>query len=78
MASLTRQNWRETADYAIEWTLRDPDRGTYRSDNDTFCYQRLIYLVDNRTKRTVGTATVRVVVARRSHNIITAIPGGKC
>jgi hypothetical protein len=32
-AALTRQNWREVADYGIEWALRDPDRGTYRSSN---------------------------------------------
>lgn len=56
------------------WALRDPDRVTYRSSNDTFCFQRLIYLVNEDTGEVVGQRNVAVVVARVSKNIITAFP----
>jgi hypothetical protein len=74
-AALERQNWRDLADYAIENALRDPDRVKYRSDNDTFCFQRLFYLLNRKTGRPAGTMTVSVVVAQDSKNIITAFPG---
>lgn len=74
-AALTKQNWREVADFGINWALQDPDRTTYRSYNDTFCFQRLIYLVNTQTGQTAGTTQVAVVVARVSKNIITAFPG---
>lgn len=73
-ATLAGENWRDTADYGMEWALKDPDRIRYRSSNDTYCYSRLIYLVDERTGKVVGSYYPNVVVARVTKNVITAIP----
>lgn len=76
-ARLAGENWRDTADYAMEVILRDPDKVTYAASNDTFCYSRIIYLVNKRTKKMVGHRVPNILVARKSHNIITAIPKNK-
>lgn len=73
-AAVASENWRDTADYGIEWALKDPDRVTYRSKNDTYCFSRKINLVNKRTNQVVGAYYPNVVVARGTKNIITAIP----
>lgn len=75
-ASQARENWRDTADYGIEWALKDPDRVRYRSSNDTYCFSRLIYLVNKSNGKVVDTYYPNVVVARGTKNIITAYPSG--
>lgn len=74
-AALTRQNWREVADYGIEWAFFDPTRTVYRSSNDTWCYQRFLYLVNRSTGQTVGSMTVAAVVGRTNLRVITSFPG---
>lgn len=73
-ASEASENWRDTADYGISWALKDPDRVTYRSSNDTYCFSRLINLVNDRTGQVVDRYYPNVVVAHVSKNIITAFP----
>lgn len=55
-------------------TLKDPDRVRYRSSNDTYCFSRLIYLVNKRTGQVVDRYYPNVIVARGTKNIITAYP----
>jgi len=73
-AWLVGTNWRNQADTAIAEVLIDPDRVTYRSQNNTSCYSREIYLERNDNHRVVGTRIPKVVVAAVSKNIITAYP----
>lgn len=77
VAAPTGENWRDVADQFIAGALIDPDVVTYRQDNDTFAYCRLMYLVDKRTGRAVGVSYPRVVVAHVTKNIITAYPDSK-
>jgi hypothetical protein len=73
----TGENWRDVADQFIAGALIDPDVVTYRQDNDTFAYCRLMYLIDKRSGRPVGVSYPRVVVAHVTKNIITAYPDSK-
>lgn len=73
-AAIARENWRDLADFSIAAALSDPDAVSYRQSNDTFCYSRLIYLVDNRTGKVIDTRKPITVVARVTKNIITAYP----
>jgi hypothetical protein len=74
MARSTRQNWRDVADFAISNTLGDPDPGgTYRADNDTFCFQRVVFLYFG--DQLMHEQNVVVIVAADSRNIITSYPG---
>ena len=73
-ASEASENWRDTADYGIEWALKDADRIRYRSSNDTYCFSRQIDLVNDRTGQVVDHYFPNVVVARVTKNIITASP----
>lgn len=75
-SALTGQNWRDVADYGIEWALKDPDKVTYRAKNDTFCFSRIIYLIDKRTGRTVGHTYPNVSISAGAKNVITAYPAG--
>lgn len=74
-AAEASENWRDTADYGIQWALKDPDRVRYRSSNDTYCFSRQIDLVNNRTGQVVDHYFHTVVVARVTKNILTAWPG---
>jgi hypothetical protein len=76
-AALVNNNWRDTADFGIAWALYDPDKTLYRASNDTFCYSRLIHLVNKKTGREVGHYYANVAVSRIYHNVITAYPKGK-
>jgi hypothetical protein len=67
-------NWREAADWGMWNALKYPDQIVYRADNDTFSYIRTINLKNKKTKETVRTAKVFVVVAHKTKNIITAYP----
>ena len=49
----TSENWREVADYAIAEALRQPERVTFRANNNTFCYFREVYLV-NKVRVLIG------------------------
>ncbi len=71
-AIIVGRNWRDQADWAIEWVLRDPGVVTYRASNDTFCYSREVYLAKD--DKVVATRRPHVVIARESKNIITAFP----
>jgi hypothetical protein len=74
MARFTRQNWRGIADSAISNTLGDPDPGgIYRAGNDTFCYQRVVFLYFG--GQLTHEQNVVVIVAADSGNIITSFPG---
>ena len=75
-ASEASENWRDTADYGIEWALKDPNRIRYRSSNDTYCFSRQINLVNDRTGQVVDHYFPNVVVGRVTKNIITAWPAG--
>jgi hypothetical protein len=70
----TQGNWRDVADFAIAAALRDPDATAYDQGRDTFCYSRLILLINNRTGQQVGTRTPNVIIAGATKNIITAFP----
>jgi hypothetical protein len=74
VASYTGENWRDVADQFIAGALIDPDVVTYRKDNDTFAYCRLMYLIDKRSGRPVGVSYPRVIIAHVTKNIITAYP----
>ncbi len=76
-AAQASENWRDTADYGIEWALKDPDRVTYRSGNDTYCFSREILLINNNNGQVVDSYFPNVVVARVSKNIITAFPSSR-
>jgi hypothetical protein len=71
---ITLENWRDVADYAIQEALAHPMAVTYRTDNDTFCYSRLIFLVDKRNGETVGSYQPNVVISARDQYIVTAWP----
>jgi hypothetical protein len=73
-AAIAGENWRDHADFAIAAALNDPDKVRYRSDNDTFCYSREVYLYDNRTRKYVRSSFPNVPVAHVTKNIITAWP----
>lgn len=73
-AALTGDQWRDLVDFAVAATLIDPDQTTYRSTNDGFCYSRQIYLINNRTGKTVSILTPNIVIGLTSLNVITAIP----
>jgi hypothetical protein len=72
------ENWHDTADLAIQSAFADPDKTTYRADNDTFCYSHLIYLADKNTRKIVGENSPMTVIARVSTNIITSYPSSGC
>jgi hypothetical protein len=73
-AAISGENRRDHVDSAIAAALSDPDKVRYRSDNDTFCHSREIYLYDNRTRRYVRSSFPNVPVAHVTKNIITAWP----
>jgi hypothetical protein len=73
-ASEANENWRDTADYGIYWALSDPDRITYRVSNDTYCFSRLINLVNRSNGQVVDHYYPNVVIAHVTRNIITAYP----
>jgi len=68
------ENWRSVADYAIEETLKNPQRVTYRPANDAFCYSREIDLIDKVRGIVVDVFFARVAVSHRDGRIITAYP----
>jgi hypothetical protein len=78
-ARIVGQDWRTHADWAMAMALilRDPDKTTSREDNDTVYYSRVYSLVRKNTNQVVATRNSRVVVARKSKNIITAFPTNK-
>jgi hypothetical protein len=79
LGSLAGENWRDTANTAINSAFRDPDWVTYRAQNDTFCYTHIIYLVNKRTGQVRGTSRPRTVIGRVTKNIITSYPSsGGC
>ncbi|MFI5953438.1 hypothetical protein [Cryptosporangium sp. NPDC051539] len=69
-----RRNWRDVADFSIATILGDPDKVTYSTRAKTYCFSRVIYLVDKNTGRTVSTSIPRVAVAESTKRIITAFP----
>ncbi|MFG1925627.1 hypothetical protein [Cryptosporangium sp. NPDC048952] len=73
-AFLVRRNWRDIADFSIATVLGDPDKVTYNPKVKTYCFSRVVYLVDKTTAKTVGTNIPHVVVAESSKRIITAFP----
>lgn len=73
--ALTAQNWRDVADYAMEWSLKDPDSTRYRSANQAWAFQRTIYLVNKSTGQGVGQMEVCTVVGLNTQNVITSYPG---
>lgn len=77
LATRTSQNWRDVADLAIESALKDPDSVSYAKTNDAFCFSRLIYLVNKRTGKTVGTNKPRTILSAGSTDIITAYPNSR-
>jgi hypothetical protein len=68
-------NWRDHADWAIETTLADPDKVTYRPENDSYCYSRVLQLWDTRNRRHIDDKITNVAVKAGSGDIITAFPG---
>jgi hypothetical protein len=73
--ALTAQNWRDVADFGIEWSLRDPDSTKWRSSNQSWAFQRTIYLVNKSTGQGVGQTEVCTVVGLSTQNVITSYPG---
>lgn len=72
-------NWRDIADFGIEWTLKDPDHITYNKKKGSYCFSRLIYLVNTRSNQTAGQKIVNVVVGAGNKRIVTAWPrNGQC
>lgn len=72
----TGRNWRDLADFSIEWTLKDPDRVS-NGGAGKVCQSRTLYLANN-NGRVVLTRTFRVITATSSRSIITAYPGAPC
>ena len=73
-AILTGNNWRDVADFAISTVLGDPDMVRYQPRSRAFCFSRVIYLVNIRTNRLVGTKIPKVVVSETNKRVITAYP----
>jgi hypothetical protein len=67
-------NWRTAADWGMWNALYHPESSSWQSPNDTQVYEATIRLINKRTRQVVRLATVRVVVARGSKNIITSFP----
>lgn len=76
-AEQVASNWRDVADFGMNWALKDPSYVTYRSKNHTYCYGRPIYLLNKKTHQRVGKYQATVVVAHGTQNIITAFPPSK-
>lgn len=76
-ARLGKMNWRDLADDSIKAALNDPDLIKVRRKNDTYGFERLMYLVDKKTGKKIAEVKTCTVVAHESKNIITAFPG-KC
>ncbi|TQS44521.1 hypothetical protein [Cryptosporangium phraense] len=76
-AFLVRRNWRDVADFSIATVVRDPDQVTYNPKVKTYCFSRVVYLVNKNNARTVGTNIPRVVVAESTKRIITAFPSNE-
>jgi hypothetical protein len=70
-------NWREVADYAIAEALRQPERVTFRANNNTFCYSREIYLVNKVRGLIVNVTYPNVVIRAQDGGIITAFLAGE-
>lgn len=70
-------NWRDVADFGIEWALKNPYYVTYRKSNDTYCYGRTIYLLNKKTLQRVGQYEATVIIGHNTQNIITAYPPNK-
>jgi hypothetical protein len=73
-ASLTEDTWLDLADFAITAALTDPDRTVYSSRNNTFCFSRTIYLINNRSGQRAGTVTPNIIVGYGTLNVVTAYP----
>ncbi len=55
-------------------TLKDPQRLTHNSGNDTYCLSAVIYLRDRETGEQVGSAIVRTIIGAVAKNVITTYP----
>jgi hypothetical protein len=66
-------NWRDFAAWAIRMTLANPCIKYREQSNDTLQYVAPIQIRDSKG-RVVHEFGVRVVIARRSQNIITSYP----
>jgi len=71
-AAIERKNWRDLADFAINLSLSDPDKVTYRKANDTYCFSRQIVLINKRTGEVAAYKYPKVSIASVSKNVITA------
>lgn len=76
LAAITGSNWRTFADWAINQAMRYPSSVTYRSGNDTYLYKTQVQIRDNRGK-VRSTKYIKVAIARKTKNIITAFPSNK-
>lgn len=66
------RNWRDMADFAMHWTLKDPDLLTSTGPT-RFCYERRLALIleDN----TLRKFTNVVILGQTGRRIMTAFPG---
>jgi hypothetical protein len=71
-ARLAETDWRSHADWTIEAVLRDPDKVSYHSFNDTYCYSREIYF--HRNNVVVAVRKPRIIIAAADKKITTAYP----
>jgi hypothetical protein len=73
-ASISGDNWRDLADDSMVAALTDPDLVNARHSNDTFGFQRQMYLY--RGSERVGTIeTCTVVTHAVNGKMITSFPG---
>ncbi|GAA4185280.1 hypothetical protein GCM10022288_07030 [Gryllotalpicola kribbensis] len=68
-------NWRDVANWSMDWILSDPDKATYNTSQQTWCFSRTVYLVKN-NKTVVATMTPHVGLGKTAQRIITAFPAG--
>lgn len=72
MAAPTGINWRDMAPWSISWNLYDPDKVSYDSGRQTYCYSREVYPYRNGNLTYISTP--RTALGTTAQRIITAFP----
>lgn len=75
LASVVGRQWRDVAGYMMGWSLKDPNRVTYRSGKSArFCHIRKFTLVNQRNEDVGVSTRVVVLTGATGRRIMTAFP----
>lgn len=82
MAFGTGVNWRDLASWSAEWVLQDPDNRVYVPKQAAYktprwCYSRIVYLRDNKSKEVIKEHWVRVIMGETGVRVISMYPADK-